>query len=335
MTQRTVALTIGDPNGIGPEIAVKAAAVLAGRWSVPPVVVGNAAVIRDYAERHAPHLPLRELDRTGVPAAHAITFARVGSLPAEALRPGTVDAAAGAATVAYVEAAVELVRRGVASAIVACPHNETAVNAAGIPFSGYPGLLARLTGVSPDRVFLMLAGGGLRVVHATLHERLRDALDRLTTDLVEAAGHATARALDDLGVANARIGMMAINPHAGEGGLFGDDDERITVPAAQRLRRAGIDVEGPLGADVLLSRRDRDAYVAMYHDQGHVPVKLLAPRDAVALSIGAGFLFSSVGHGSAFDIAGRGVADPSATLRALELAAGCSPSLLDDRSHAR
>jgi 4-hydroxy-L-threonine phosphate dehydrogenase PdxA len=321
MAARVVALTIGDPNGIGPEIAVKAAAVLAETWAAPPILVGNAAVIGAYAERHAPHLPLRELDGSGVPAARAITFYRVGSLPTAVLRPGAMHAAAGAATVAYVEAAIGLVRRGVAHAIVACPHSETAVNAAGIPFRGYPSLLARLLDVAADRVFLMLVGGGLRIVHATLHERLHDALERLTPELVEAAGLAAAEALVSFGIANARIGMLAINPHAGEGGLFGDDDDRITAPAAARLRRAGIDVEGPLGADVLLARRDRDAYIAMYHDQGHVPVKLLAPRTAAALSIGAGILFSSVAHGSAFDIAGRGIADPAATLRALELVA--------------
>jgi 4-hydroxythreonine-4-phosphate dehydrogenase len=322
---RAVALAIGDPNGIGPEIAVKVAAVLAEAWVVPPIVVGDPAVIRYYAERHAPRLPLRELATTGAPAPHVITIAAVNALAANAFVPGSVSAAAGAATVAYVEAAVELVRRGVASAIVACPHSETAVNAAGIPFSGYPSLLARLLGVPADRVFLMLVGGGLRVVHATLHERLRDALDRLTPELVEAAGVATVAALRTLGVDRPRIGVFAINPHGGEGGLFGDDDERITVPAARRLRAAGVDAEGPTGADTLLARRDRDAYIAMYHDQGHVPVKLLAPRGSVALSIGAGMLFASVGHGSAFDIAGRGVADPAATLAAIELVA--SPAM--------
>ena len=323
---RAVALAIGDPNGIGPEIAVKVAAVLADAWAVPPIVVGDPAVIRYYAERHAPQLPLHELTATtGAPAAHAITIAPVSALAAKAFVPGSVSAAAGAATVAYVEASVELVRRGVASAIVACPHSETAVNAAGIPFSGYSSLLARLLGVPADRVFLMLVGGGLRIVHATLHERLLDALERLTADLVEAAGLAAVAALRALGIDQPRIGVFAINPHGGEGGLFGDDDDRITVPAAQRLRAAGIDADGPTGADTLLARRDRDAYVAMYHDQGHVPVKLLAPRGSVALSIGAGMLFASVGHGSAFDIAGRGVADPGAILSAVELVA--SPAM--------
>ena len=332
-TAAPLALTIGDPNGIGPEIAVKAAAQLAERWTVPPIVVGDADVIRANAQRYAPHLALRELDADGarassgpggrdVPASRAITFCGVDALGAQAFVPGTVSAAAGAATVAYVETALSLVRRGIASGIVACPHSESAVNAAGIAFSGYPSLLARLLGVAPDRVFLMLVGGGLRIVHATLHERLRDAVDRLTPELVEAAALAAESALRALGIERPRLALLGINPHAGEGGLFGDDDERVTVPAARRLRAAGVDVEGPLGADVLLARRDRDAYVAMYHDQGHVPVKLLAPREAVALAIGANVVFASVGHGSAFDIAGRGVADPAAVLRSLELLRG-------------
>jgi 4-hydroxythreonine-4-phosphate dehydrogenase len=324
-----VALTIGDPNGIGPEIAVKAAAARAS--SAPPIVVGDPDVVRHYAERYAPGVPIDVLagDRlaraTGSSGAAiairpgAITVAPVNALRDGAFAPGAVNARAGAATVAYVEAALRLVREGAARAIVACPHNEAAVNAAGIPFRGYPSLLARLLGVSDDRVFLMLCGGGLRIVHATLHERLHDALDRLSPDLVEAAARAAYDALASLAAAGRTIGIMAINPHGGEGGLFGDDDDRITAPAAARLRASGIAVNGPSGADALLAQRDCDAYVAMYHDQGHIPVKLVAPRASAALSIGAGVVFSSVGHGSAFDIAGRGIADPTAVLEALDL----------------
>ena len=116
-----------------------------------------------------------------------------------------------------------------------------------------------------------------------------------------------------------RIGVFGINPHAGENGLFGDDDDRITAPAVDRLRKAGINVEGPVGADVILGRKDIDGFVAIYHDHGHIPVKLMAGRNVSALSVGAGVLFSSVGHGSAFDIAGQGNADPAAVLRTLGL----------------
>jgi 4-hydroxythreonine-4-phosphate dehydrogenase len=165
----------------------------------------------------------------------------------------------------------------------------------------------------------MLVGGGLRILHATLHERLQGALSRLTPDLVEAAALVCVSALKDIGISNPRIGIFGINPHAGEGGLFGDDDEQITVPAVSRLRQAGLNVEGPVGADVMLGRSDLDGFVAMYHDQGHIAVKLVAGRKSSALSVGAGVVFSSVGHGAAFDIAGRGEADPEAVLRTVQL----------------
>jgi 4-hydroxythreonine-4-phosphate dehydrogenase len=316
---KTIALTIGDPNGIGPEIAVKAAAALRGHDDVRVVLLGDEAVIRHYGDRCAPGIKLKPFAGGAASASDAIWMHCVDALPANHFRPGRVDAAAGRATVAYVEAAIALVREGAADAIVGCPHNETAVNAAGIPFSGYPGLIARLTGTPEEKVFMMLVGGGLRILHATLHERIHDALARLTPELIEEAGLACAATLERLGIANPRIGVFGINPHAGENGLFGDDDDRITAPAVARLRKAGIAAEGPVGADIMLGRRDIDGFVAIYHDQGHIPVKLLAGREASALSVGAGVLFSSVGHGSAFDIAGQNKADPAAVLRTLRL----------------
>lgn len=313
---RTIALTIGDPNGIGPEIAVKAAAALRGSDDVRLILVGDEYVIRHYGERCAPDA---KFQRLGPSPSGVIELHPVESLSSTSFRPGHIDADAGRATVAYVAAAIGLVRNGDADAIVGCPHNETAVNAAGIPFSGYPGLIARLTGTPEDKVFMMLVGGGLRILHATLHERIHHALARLTPDLIEEAGLACAATLKRLGVADPRIGVFGINPHAGENGLFGDDDDRITAPAVERLRSAGIAAEGPVGADVILGRKDIDGFVAIYHDQGHIPVKLLAGRNASALSVGSGVLFSSVGHGSAFDIAGQNKADPSAVLRTLRL----------------
>jgi 4-hydroxy-L-threonine phosphate dehydrogenase PdxA len=315
-----VLLTVGDPNGVGPEVAVKAAATLAGDPALAPVVVGDRHVVAPHAA--AAGLRIRETDGSAPPRPDVLDLLPVTALPPAALRPGTVSAEAGAATVAYLAAAVGAVRHGHGRAIVACPHSETAVNAAGIAFDGYPGLLADLAGVSRDQVFLMLVGGGLRIVHTTLHERLACALARLTPELVTAAGRAVAAFLAATGVPAARIGVFGINPHAGEGGLFGDDDERITVPAVDALRRDGVDATGPLGADLLLGPDRRDgfaAFVAIYHDQGHVPVKLLAGRTAAAVSLGAGLMFSSVGHGAAFDIAGRGVADPAAVLGAIRL----------------
>jgi 4-hydroxy-L-threonine phosphate dehydrogenase PdxA len=319
----TVALAIGDPNGVGPEIAVKAAARLSREGGPDVVLVGDEFVIRFYAELCEKDTVLKAFEG-GKSAPGVLQFLAVNSLPREAFRPGIAVAAGGQATVDYVAEALAFVNRGHAAAIVACPHSEANVNAADIPFSGYPSLLARLKNVPEDEVFLMLVGGGLRIVHVTLHERLHTALDRITPDLIERAARTADSALRRLNIKQPRIGIFGINPHAGEGGLFGDDDDRITVPAVQRLKASGLTVEGPIGADLMLGQSGFDAFVAMYHDQGHIPVKLLAGRNSAALSIGAGLMFSSVGHGSAFDIAGRGIADPEAVFRSIQLIGGAS-----------
>jgi 4-hydroxy-L-threonine phosphate dehydrogenase PdxA len=323
VTQSTIALTIGDPNGIGPEIAVKAAAKLAREGGPAVVLVGDEFVVRFYADLCAKDLTIRSFDGVG-PGPSSLRLLAIDALPREAFRPGTPLAAGGRATLDHVAAAIRLVNDGHAAAIVACPHSETSVNAAGIPFSGYPSLLARLMNVPEDEVFLMLVGGGLRIVHVTLHERLHTALGRITSELIERATRTADAALRKLNIEQPRIGLFGINPHAGESGLFGDDDDRITVPAAKRLQALGLNVEGPIGADLMLGRCDFDAFVAMYHDQGHIPVKLLAGRNSAALSIGSGLLFSSVGHGSAFDIAGHGIAKPEAVLRSIQLLGGAS-----------
>lgn len=316
---KIIAVAIGDPNGIGPEIAIKAAAELAKSSGPQALLVGDPLVIRHYAQMVAPSLPLTEGD---APKPGTLVFHPVENMPRDKFAPGRIEAAAGKAMTEYVAAAIRLVHDSKAYAIVGCPHNETAVHQAGIPFSGYPSLIARLSNAPEDSVFMMFIGGGLRIVHVTLHERLADGLARLSTDLVVAAATAANHALQRMGIAKPKIGLFGINPHAGENGLFGDDDERINLPAAARLRELGMDVEGPVGADLLIGRREFDAFVAMYHDQGHIPVKLLAGRVASALSIGGGVIFSSTGHGSAFDIAGKGIADPEATLRAIRIVAG-------------
>lgn len=185
--------------------------------------------------------------------------------------------------------------------------------------SGYPSLVARVCGQPDDSVFLMLVGGGLRIVHVTLHESTRTALDRLSTDLIVRAAQAGIAACQHLGKSTPRIGMFGINPHASEGVLFGPEDARMTVPAVEALRANGYLVSDPTGADVLLAQRQHDLYVAIFHDQGHIPIKLLAPNSASALSVGGGVVLSSVGHGSAMDIAGRGVASPEGLLRTIAL----------------
>jgi 4-hydroxy-L-threonine phosphate dehydrogenase PdxA len=319
MTARQrIAVALCDPNGIGPEIAVKAAASFAGS-NLQPVLVGDAFIIEEYARRHAQGMTLRRLDEEGADDGQCLAYMPADSMAREDFQPGTVSQAAGRATVSYVTAAVRLATAGAVKAIVGCPHSETAINSAGIPFSGYPGLIARLSGMPEGRVFLMLVAVGLRIAHVTLHESVRQALGRMNAGLVVDAGIAAVHATRKLGIEQPTLGVFGINPHAGEDGLFGDDDERITKPAVAKLRSLGIEAHGPTGADLLLGQRRHDVYLAMFHDQGHIPIKLLSPLRASALSIGTDLLFSSVGHGSAFDIAGKGVADPVSVIETLNL----------------
>jgi 4-hydroxy-L-threonine phosphate dehydrogenase PdxA len=303
-----LAITLGDPNGIGPEIAIKAANHFALDPKIKPLLVGDGFVIEDTANRLG-------LDATP-------PFVDASALDPAGYAPGQLDPRAGKATVAYVEAAVRLVNEGRADAIIGCPHSETAVNRSGITFSGYPGLVADLTGTPGERAFMMLAAKELRIVHATLHESVSAALARLSPELVIAAAEAIVATAKRLSQEAPRIGVFGINPHAGEDGLFGDDDERITKPAVAELKKRGLAVDGPVGADLLLSQRRHDVYLAMFHDQGHIPIKLISPLRASAMTIGVPVLFASVAHGCAFDIAGKGVADPIGVIETVELLAG-------------
>lgn len=298
-----IAIALGDPNGIGPEIAVKAAAGCANEADI--TLVGDACVIADNVRSWGEGRDYRTHE--------------VRSLADDQYQPGKLAAAAGAATVAYVEGAVELARRGEIDAVISCPCSETAVNMAGIPFAGFQPLLARITGTPSDETFMMLVADGLRIAHVTLHEGVGSALARMTPDLVCNAARATDRMLRRLGIARPRIALFGINPHAGEDGLFGSEDEAVTKPAARRLREEGLDVDGPLPADLVLSQRKHDAYVAMFHDQGHIPIKLLSPLRATSLTLGTPVVFASVAHGCAHDIAGRGIADPTALRQAVSL----------------
>ncbi|RYE48550.1 MAG: terephthalate dihydrodiol dehydrogenase [Hyphomicrobiales bacterium] len=305
MTVR-LAIAIGDPNGIGPEIAVKAAAATA--HDVRIVLVGDAIVIEDNLRRYSP-------------AGHRIDVCATPSLGPADYVPGQLSAAAGAATVEYVRQAVKLAQAEEVDAVMSCPCSETAVNMAGIPFAGFQPLIAELTGTARDDTFMMLVADGLRIAHVTLHEGVASAMARMTPVLVAKAARATDKALRSLGCANPRIAMFGINPHAGENGLFGSEDERVTKPAAALLQGEGLGIEGPFPADLVLSQRRHDAYLAMFHDQGHIPIKLVSPLRATSLTIGTPILFASVAHGCAHDIAGTGQADPTAMQLAVALLA--------------
>ena len=312
MPEAAIAIACGDPNGIGPELAWKVAVQAVERADpVRPILVGDARVLAHYR---------RLLAVTPAVASVVEVVGTPGRLGHD-FRPGHLCAAAGRATVACVEAALALVQAGRARAILAAPHSETAVNAGGIAFSGYGGLLADLTGTAREAVFLMLVAGDLRIAHATLHVSVAQALRELDAPRVQAVARALHAELLGSGLARPSIGLFGINPHAGEGGLFGQEDERVTRVAAQALRAQGLDVRDPQGGDVLLAMARLDGYVAMFHDQGHIPVKLLRPAGAAAMSLGLPVRQASVAHGCAFDIAGRGVASAAAMAEAWKLLA--------------
>jgi 4-hydroxythreonine-4-phosphate dehydrogenase len=300
-----IAIALGDPNGIGPEIAVKAAAACSEQVDI--TLVGDAAVLEDNLRRYGQGLSCATVE--------------VASLAPADYQPGQLSAAAGSATVAYVRRAVALAQSGEVDAVISCPCSETAVNMAGIRFAGFQPLIAELTGTPREETFMMLIADGLRIAHVTLHEGIGHALARMTPELVCNAARATDSMLRRLRVAQPRIALFGINPHAGEGGLFGEEDERITKPAAALLRAGGLLVDGPLPADLVLSQRRHDAYLAMFHDQGHIPIKLLSPLRATSLTLGTPIVFASVAHGCAHDIAGSGTADPAALQQAIALLA--------------
>jgi 1,2-dihydroxy-3,5-cyclohexadiene-1,4-dicarboxylate dehydrogenase len=297
-----IALACGDPNGIGPEIALKAAAAIGAQCRI--TLFGPVDVWLSTATQLG-LLPL--LERVSMHATRALNQHR----------PGLIDAQAG---LCMLDAATQAIAAGLAGqvdAVVAAPHHEQAVVLAGVPFSGYPGLVAKCAGIAPEDTYLMLDGAGLRIVHATLHESVLSAVGRLTQQRVAGAIRCGVRAIRRMGVPCPRVAVFGLNPHASEGGLWGTEDEAVVRPAVNSLASEGWHIDGPAGADMLLAQRAHDLYVAMLHDQGHIPIKLLAPQAATAWTLCGDLLFASVAHGSAMDIAGRGIARPDALLRTL------------------
>jgi 4-hydroxythreonine-4-phosphate dehydrogenase len=320
MREASVALAIGDPAGIGPEVVLKSLAHDAQR-AAAAVVVGNAAALARHATACGIAVDIAG-DELRWPDGRRTRLVECNTASDDAWRFGEASASGGRACLAYVTRAVEMACGGEVAAVLAAPHNETSVNLVKPGFDGYPSLVAELTSTPRERVFLMLLCRELRVIQATLHLSLRDAIDRLSTPLVEAAietGHAT---LERFGLARPKIAICGLNPHAGEDGLFGSEDRDIIAPAVENARARGLDVSGPVAADAAFAARAYDLYVAMYHDQGHIPVKVLAPMRSSAITVGTPIVFGTVAHGSAYDIAGRNRADASAFANAFDLLAG-------------
>ncbi|MEW6542940.1 MAG: 4-hydroxythreonine-4-phosphate dehydrogenase PdxA [Nitrospirota bacterium] len=318
-------LTMGDPAGIGPEVVAKTLA-RPEVWRVcRPLVIGSRPVMERTVRQL--HLPLRIVGVAG----HDRLLGRRNELalldpldrPLGRFKVGAVSRTAGAASVAFVVKAVRLAEAGCIDAIVTGPINKEAINLAGHDYPGHTELLADLTG--SKEVGMMILGGPLKIMFVTTHVAIRELPDALTPARVARAIRLADRAVREyFGIARPRIGVAALNPHAGEAGLFGKEERRVILPAARRARTSGIRASDPLPADTLFGKAVRggyDAVVAMYHDQGLIPLKLLAFGTCVNLTVGLPIIRTSVDHGTAFDIAGKGVADPGSLIEAIKLAA--------------
>ena len=321
-----VALATGDPGGIGPELCLKAATHPNLTTICRPVLYGDPVVLDlqanacgmtiDFDTASSPDRV--DWDKPGVKLCPRDQFS---DAPFEL---GAVNAQNGRAALDSAAAAIHDVLNGQAAAVVAAPQNQKSIALAGVDFDGYPSFVARETGLAPEDVFLMLCFDKVKIAHCTLHASVRQSLDFITFDRVRAVIQAVHDTVIRIGEGTPKILVGGLNPHAGEDGLFGLEDQDIVAPAIAAAREAGVNVEGPVGADTMLSRTDIDAFIVMLHDQGHIPAKLLAPRRTAGLSIGSPILFSSVAHGSGHDIAGTNQGDPAAIIAAVRRLAGTS-----------
>jgi 4-hydroxythreonine-4-phosphate dehydrogenase len=325
MTLPKLALAMGDQAGIGPEIALKAVLDPRVRAVCIPVLVGDRKALDWHAQACGIEASIVSIDgfaQAGqTSGAEIIDLRQFGEV---LLQPGEIAAAHGQAAVDAAAFAIKGAMAGEVEAVVACPQTELAIHMAGIEFDGYPSFVARCTGTPIDDAFLMLCFDAKRIVHTTLHVSLRRSIELITHARLMRVMQATHNVLRGLGVAAPRIAISGLNPHAGEGGMFGEEEITTIAPAIEAARQAGLHVEGPFGADTMFHKSGYDAYIVMYHDQGHLAAKLLATNRTAGMTIGTPILFSSVAHGSALDIAGQNKASPEAVVEAVQRLAGAA-----------
>jgi 4-hydroxythreonine-4-phosphate dehydrogenase len=325
---RPLAVTLGEPAGIGPDITL-AAWQRRAELALPPFyLLADAKFLRQRAERLAPDVAIAVVEPADAAAAfrNALPVVEIGvAITAE---PGRPDASSAPAAIAAIRRAVADVGAGIASALVTNPIAKNVLYRSGFAEPGHTEYLAKLaeaqTGTAV-RAVMMLWAPELAVVPVTIHLPLKDVVGRLSTDLIVETGRIVARDLGQrFGIARPRLAVAGLNPHAGEDGALGEEDRDVVAPAVERLIAAGIDARGPLPADTLFhaaARATYDAALAMYHDQALIPIKTLAFEHAVNVTLGLPFVRTSPDHGTAFDIAGTGRANPASLIAALRLAA--------------
>jgi len=320
-----LALTMGDVTGVGPEIIVKALSDPEIYSLCRPLILGDLTALERARDLCGPALTLHSVE---VPAAGDYRPGVLDILVLSRFEPanlvyGHPTLATGAKMVAYILRAIELCLSGVATGIVTAPISKAAMHLGGYDYPGHTELLAERTGAGDFA--MMLAGGDFRVVLATIHCALRQVPDRLSIpELLRLLTLTDAALRRDFGLDRPRLGVAALNPHASEGGLFGQEESQIIAPAVRLARDQGIDAQGPFPADTIFVRQTRgdfDAVIVMYHDQGLIPLKLLHFGHAVNVTLGLPIIRTSVDHGTAYDLAGTGRADPGSLTAALRLAA--------------
>jgi 4-hydroxythreonine-4-phosphate dehydrogenase len=326
-----IALTLGDVAGIGPEVIVRAWEDSPLRAVSRPFVVGHRGILEAAARRFSASLRVQSIDRpeAAEPSNKVIPCLEATDQDLEDVDPGKVDARAGRAAYDFLVRAIDLALEGRIDAITTLPLNKESLSASGVAHPGHTEILAERCGVREHAMMLYLPGigdgPGLGVVHATLHIALRDVFAMLTRERVVETIALADRALRPLtGGRRPRVAVAGLNPHAGENGLFGDEEIRVIAPAVADARRSGVDVTGPVAADTLFSRAlggEFDAVVAMYHDQGHVAIKTIGFDRAVNVTLGLPIVRTSVAHGTAFDIVGQGRAETASLISAVRVAA--------------
>ena len=318
-----LALTMGDVNGVGPEILAKALARPEPWQWCRPVVFGSVRALDD-ALRFAPGCPppvAAEDIAMALTVRNAVPVIEWGE-PGPDPRPGTLDPEAGAAAVAWIEAAVRQATAKRVAGMVTCPISKECIIQAGCAHTGHTTLIAAMTSALDYRMCLFT--DTMRIVHITAHMSLRDAISRVRMDRILRTIHITDDALRRMGMPRPRVAVAALNPHAGEAGTFGSEEIDEIAPAIEGACAAGVDCSGPWPPDTVFRRMqlgEFDAVVAMYHDQGHIPLKLIAMDEGVNVTLGIPIVRTSVDHGTAFDIAGKGLAREHSLCAAIRMAA--------------
>src|SRR5215216_5581596 len=324
VNQPLLAITLGDPAGIGPEIILKALTHAEVFARCRPLVIGDHRILARAAawlEANELTFELVQSPSEGVYRPGTIPLLDLDNADPSVIAPGKIDPLAGRAAVEYVFCACDLAMAGEVDAIVTAPLNKAAMHLAGYEYAGHTELLTERTGA--ERVSMLLIGPNLRIVHVSTHLALAEAIARVTPQRVEDVIQIAHDACRALGIAQPRIAVAGLNPHASEGGIFGNEEAQRIEPAIRAARARGLDVSDPQPPDTVFLRATRGAYdivVAQYHEQGHIPMKLLAFDSGVNVSYGLPIIRTSVDHGTAFDIAGKGIATESSLLAAIDVA---------------